>query len=596
MPNIFIPLGITFGGGGETFSSFASSEEGSGGAVASGDAIVDVISPNRFPEGGAVAGGTASVASIETRETSGGVIVAGGLEFVEIGSGGAVLNGGFDVSIGFIYTPEGGITVEGPDSCAVYNLEASQDFEFIWGVNATLNQDFSFFWDTGELRVLWYRIIGKGRDTQCPVVSDDVCCQKYIMNLHARTLSELCEKIKARKWKWPIDSIEVFSRPARSVDVAEDEANGINHDCNTLTPVEFCNIPECFDFCVDIDAFESIGFDMIVSRQKFFSYEAEGQVFISGNGLYESDTGVFFDEGDGGILAAGDAEDTTASLGPGHFNYTPQGQVTIGGTIDVVSSAYDYEASGAVFIFGTAGTSFSDKGRSETIMGVDMSLVDVEVFFTNDVDNQDLVVEETFVTRCDCAEISTEIDLGHNFAQNNVFAQFLVRNGLTIESPIGMRYNSVNNMWQANLSFQGLSPNVDSLERWTLVFEVKCTNTIGATILGQDVWQVGVQIVRRNLSTLEDFDTRILVALLPETACFSGDLVFTSVYDTQTDFAFIVPDATVYQNFIWDNIGMFKNDFWIDNPNLILQVTEIGVEEAQRRVNLDSILIPSDAP
>jgi hypothetical protein len=514
--------------------------------------------------------------------------------FDELGSGGVVVSGNTAPIQDFDYIGSGGVLIS--DS-AIANFTNNFNIGVFWNVNALKVQDFTFLWDTGELRILWYRLIGKGRDPACPIIHDDICCQKYIMNVHARTISELCEKLKSRRWKWPIQSVEVFSRPARNVDIAEDESGGINHECNILTPVEVCNVPECFDFCVDQDHRINIGFKMRVARQEFFAYEASGQIQIMGSATTSFIAeGVYDEEGNGGLIAGGVSEDTTDNAGPGHFIYMPSGQVNVSGDPEIISSALSFTSDGSeILISGSADAKSNFFGNIPANIGFDMGIRNLSVFFSQDVDSQNLVEAASFVSRCGCDNIPTEINFGHNIAQNNVLSQFLIRNRFTITSPIKLRYNNINNMWQANLNYKGFSPDANSQERWDFVFEVQCTDTIGGITLGQNVWKVGIHVLRKNLTTLQDFDTRILVGLLPDASCVSGDLIFTIVYDTQIDFVAISPNATIYLNSIWDNIGLFRNSHWINSPNLILEITELGAGSLQQRVNLNQILVPSDA-
>lgn len=516
--------------------------------------------------------------------------------FNDFGSGGAVVAGSGRLTNDFALVATGGVNVEGAN--AGLQLAFFVSPTFLWIIKAYFVKDITFLWNVGQLRLLWYRLVGKGKNNQCnPInVQREPCCQKYIMNVHARTLTELCEKLHRRRWKWPIESVEVFSRPASNADVAADEAAGINHDCNITEIVDVCKIPECADFCVDSDVYETIGVDFRATRQESFVYEATGDIFIGGAAPIEfTYNGQYDENGFGGIVVGGAADESVDSLpeGVGVFFYEASGEVIIGGSSPLVSSSYQYEASGFVTTGGSAGTNFITLGDINTNIGVDMSLEILQVIYSEDVDSQDMVGPATLVAKCLCPNMPLEIQFSHNLIRNNVFTQFLLRNGLSAPSTMNMKYNSINDSWQANLFYTGVAPDSNTREVWTLVFELQCTDLLGSVELGENVWRASIQIVRRNMTTFQDFDTRIFVAILPEAACSSSELQFVVTYNTQSDIATVAPDSIIYQSIIYDNIGLFKTPFWIRNPNLVLQLTQIGVDSPQTRVNLDSILIPS---
>jgi hypothetical protein len=95
------------------------------------------------------------------------------------------------------------------------------------------------------------------------------------------------------------------------------------------------------------------------------------------------------------------------------------------------------------------------------------------------------------------------------------------------------------------------------------------------------------------LSTGERFDTRVIVGILPETICgASGNQIdFEVNYDTQLGFAVVTPNATIYQNNIFDNIGLFKNPAWINNPNLVFRVSQTTLAKPIPRVDLTQAVL-----
>ena len=175
-------------------------------------------------------------------------------------------------------TASGAISLSGGNS---YNFVFKKKTRFLYNLNGKITRTLQFNWNLGQLTMYWYRVVGKGGTDPC--LPQEPCCQKIIMNVHARSLSELCEKLSSRRFKFPIESVQRFRRAMDNAVVNEQEQNGINQDCNDLIPVEVCEIPACANFCIDQDISEIFGFSFIVQVDAFKEFSASGPVFISGS-------------------------------------------------------------------------------------------------------------------------------------------------------------------------------------------------------------------------------------------------------------------------------------------------------------------------
>jgi len=187
------------------------------------------------------------------------------------------------------------------------------------------------------------------------------------------------------------------------------------------------------------------------------------------------------------------------------------------------------------------------------------------------------------LSQCGCFQIPLVVELAHNLVRDNIFAKFLARNNYSISRVLDLKYNEPNDSWQSNLHYRGLSADANTEERWDLVFELQCTEDMGGIHIGRRIWKLAVGVYRKNLTTFEDFDTRIIIGLMPEIICDTNanELDFEVSYNTQLDLASVRPDATIYQTTLFDNIGLFKNRSWIDNPDLIFMVSQAGIAEPQ---------------
>jgi len=886
-------------------------------------------------QGGVVAGGNAIQTFYDYVDGTGGAVVGGNairrdLRIYNYTSNGNLIKIGGTAGGGITgvnLAASGGVSMSGS---AGLRFSFNKDLTCLWNLRAAIFKDLTFLWNLGELPAFWYRIIGKGRQgDECNLVADP-CCQKFIVNIHARTLGELCEKLSQRRLNLPIESVQRFSRPAENSVVQQLEAEGDNFDCNELTPVEICGIPKCSEFCIDedltvtfgftinrvqIDAFleaeaeggvfiagsaicsyaatpypeEDIGGGAVVGGEAFvessyyaytgtggltvagtgglsasaysfiggewpsivanrfslaqesladetsdqvwslveriakddnlyastdisyakksefliarnfnldipetvdvlgaivnierwatqsgvrdlevyllvgdeiisdnladttndwpvgasfspksygsngydgsgqawsafidpadlndpnfgiairiesqlslaaiianvdyisldvfyeeaehqrirmggeakvvssaFSYVGSGEIEVGGEAGYESsmvayevmtggvtvsggapytfnvDTtgGVvvgaealvdpiwaeggavmggeakvtpFFEEGTGGAVAGG------GSLDSWHKHYEASGGVTMGGTSFTPEAAFTYEATGgvsmagsadrrasvwsytsdgnAIFILGSAGQSASDYGTLIENAEFDMTIRDIIVAYGNDQHLGDAEILNTDVAQCGCFTIPLMINFEHNLVRDNILAQFLVRNNLSFNSRLLLSYNTINNSWQRNVHFKGLSADANTYETWDIVIELQCTNIIGSTAIGRDIWKLSMQFFRENLDTGEDYDSRIILGILPEAICDTNanELKFTVTYDTQADVAVVNPNATIYQNSIYDNIGLFKRRSWINNPDMVLTVSQVGLDSPLLRVDVtDEVLI-----
>lgn len=921
--------------------------------VRGGGSVTTQMSFNPVVSGGLVGGGSAKKESPvyhypNLPDVPIAPLVLGSDSIIEIAylnaaTGGVELDSTSVFRVGRRYLPDGNSDNAPPDFAGVsvgyFNylnpttarITFNLDYTFSWNLASYVFKDYKFLWNVGKIRQYWYRVVGRGKDEQCdPIQTNDPCCLKFIMNVQARSIEDLCRKLHERRWRWPISSVERFSRPAENDAVLEDEANGINHDCNRLEPVDICKNPVCADFCVQYDLVERWGIGTTVQINAFKEYEGtdgvymggsadasflrigidyamegEGEIEIGGeahvlssayryealggletggtpgisashwsyiggvwpyvnsrvfgsetdqfedlpsdqswfqpnrallnNGLYASvdlsfgrssmflvvkgfdlnlpenvrvvgfkveinrfsnstvrDSEVYLVMGDeivsdnmadtsvtwplgspvlktyGGVfeqwrdpedpdyLGEWDIEDVasadfgvairvspdligggitasidninlyvyteqddgsqtlntggtadvrssnygyvgtgsvTASggtaglrvarrvlntgrgtLGPEFaglrvggqyalnlhteasgeveiggvslirstvwrteasgeveiggearirsthfswtmnggltvggdfrirnryryrptggvvmdgtvlprlpFNYVATGSVEIGGIPLIKSSAFKWVSDGnAIFIGGSADLNYSDFGTLVVDIGATAFVEDVLLTFPEDSGTDTLEALTTTITRCSCTGMPFLVPFSHNMFTSNKLTQFLNRNGLTVPRVINLSYNSVNDSWQANLHFKGRSTQNNALESWDVVFELSCTSTVDGSDIEQTVWKFGVHFLQKNLSSLEDYDTRILVAFIPDRVCLNGDFNAAITIDTSQNIVSVTPDSVVYQQLLYDNIGLFKNDYWTLNPDILVQISQTGIPD-----------------
>jgi hypothetical protein len=274
------------------------------------------------------------------------------------------------------------------------------------------------------------------------------------------------------------------------------------------------------------------------------------------------------------------------------FNYGASGGIQITGSSNVQSQYWKFASSGNVlFVFGEALCKPGNITLPNEIWNFDMFVTFNNARFLTDIDLQNAEGTIDYRNKCGCFDLSSSLSLIHNFSQDNILAKFLVRNNFSISRNLELRYNSVNDSWQNNLHYKGLSSTGENLETWDIVTEIQCTKDVGGLILGTAIWKLALQFFRKNLLTKQSYESRIVIGIIPDTICvgFTSKLNFEVIFDTNEKTAIISPAATLYQNTLFDNIGLFKNRAWTENPNLNLRVSQSAPPQSRR-----SYIIPTD--
>lgn len=309
-----------------------------------------------------------------------------------------------------------------------------------------------------------------------------------------------------------------------------------------------------------------------------------------GSGLIDD----FVYEADGTLETAGEANIYS------DVSLDSAGGMVTGGVAKVASNKFEYITDGnAVFILGSA--PHNGTGAQSNVISIVGDMMVLEIGGTYSVD--DGVADSTIdplvetIPSCGCLAVPLTVILRHNLDHQNVFSQFLARNSYTLSSDLELFYNSPNDSWQNNAHYTGYAADVNAQEKWDLVFDLQCTDNLGGVNIGRKIWKVGVSIFRKNLNTGEDYDTRIILAVMPEAICDTNanELDFQMIYNTQMEFGTVTPEnAIIYQATLYDNIGMFKNQYWTINPNLIISVSQSGFALPQTRYDLKDFVTQVD--
>lgn len=345
----------------------------SGGIVSGGRTLQTPIarySPES-PNGGISVLGTVANISVISLSSNGGVIVGGGTEadsgdragtggaiisgFASVDrvssiaiEGGAIVSGSPPYSAGFV-SSGGNLSLEGTSGVAAtyfYGIEAR------WRVNQLFGAELTASWNVGLQPLSWYRVEGHCIRPTCENSGNDASvagCRQgtfYSQTIAAHGIDDLCSKLKddflVQPVIWPLKSITRLSLPTYG---------NSNESCNQLIPEDFCQVPECREFCVN----DSVSFDLafgVFIQDQFAEYIGSGTAVLQGTATATT-TGSrrSFTYLSSGSLSL--SEDAEAEYSP-EFEIVPSGTISVIDAAHVLSSAMTGSASGELFIVGSA--------------------------------------------------------------------------------------------------------------------------------------------------------------------------------------------------------------------------------------------------
>ena len=140
----------------------------------------------------------------------------------------------------------------------------------------------------------------------------------------------------------------------------------VDQSCNTLTPQDFCDIPECWEFCIDEKPVVVAGVSIRVT-EAFHQHVGSGGIVLGGeaevifvlqhcmsggmvfSGNAEVVSSAFSFVGEGGMVLGGGAEVVSSA-----FSFVGEGEMVFGGGAEVVSSAFSFVGTGGIQLSGSA--------------------------------------------------------------------------------------------------------------------------------------------------------------------------------------------------------------------------------------------------
>jgi hypothetical protein len=434
-----------------------------------------------------------------------------------------------------VYESEGGEVVLSSESEFNYTVFFEQKIR--WDTYSNFYVEKKFSWNTGDLVLKWYRVQGccssatknENPSGGCDIINfqiEDPTCvgassqQQFIQNIAANSLTDLCNQLTNSGLRWEICSIKKFSLPAdlRGVDVDQ---------CNTLTEVPFCEIPECIEFCMKTNSI----------------------IYIKARAWVEQ---VFVYESAGGEETLSSISEVTAPEDAIGFYESTGGEVVLSSESEFSSS---WSNNLTISIKGFASVAFE------------------EILFGESVAPEITQSTATVFTNCGlCDSMPLTLHLNHNLSKAGELVDYLKRNGQEIPSSIPMHYNSKLKSWLGHYHLFGIGESKNGQEKWNFLFSWSCDSN-----MGDNYWRFSSLITRTDLAEGTDYDTRLIIKFPPDQICsYSQNFSFNFTFDVNTFTKFVDNnfDLALNEIMLYDKIGMFKTKNWLKDPILRMVVSK----------------------
>lgn len=291
------------------------------------------------------------------------------------------------------------VDVGGPlllSGAADRTISAEVSLPFKWKVYNTQEVTLDFTWAIGERPFSFYRVLGKCKPATCPPISSPDCDNsdstfRFMVNIYARNLSEVCQKLRDRYLNFPIESIQKFSRPPSKLDFTDDTDLECNRLEDVTPPLTFLACSDllvdanlkvslgmsakCLKHVADYVAGGSIGFGGEIPLSSFPSYVGSGTSGLSGSAICLLEGASYVHVAEGGLVCDGTAPDARSEWyweGSGNLGFdgfasitmvdwywVPTGGLGLSGTFATSTSA-QVVASGAIVTLNSTAFSPSD--------------------------------------------------------------------------------------------------------------------------------------------------------------------------------------------------------------------------------------------
>lgn len=482
-----------------------------------------------------------------------------------VGEGKIVLGNSADLAASYITSPSGVLVL---GSSAASNLVFS--YVGSGGLRAgntspaalTTRWTNTFTWAVSQGVMRTFRVEGKCRPAKqpCPPTYNPTpscpagSTMQYVANVQARSVTDLCKKLKSSGFLGPIKKIQRWSLPANKSDWSSTDSA----DCNSLADVSFSSIPDCLDFTVDADVSVNIGFAAEAVLESEFSYQASGSLTVGGSCTSRSSVYSYVGSG---FINFMPTEATTES--PQCFLYVSQGGLGLGNS----ATAYG-----------------SDYGSRESVMAMAAVVADLSVVYGT-VAATTLTASNDQISASCCTSFNLPqiLFITHELHRSERLSNFLSINGFTFSRVLKMMYSRNTDSWYTNVHFKGNSVNNNQRESWNIIFEFGCLTEDAVLGLPENTWGLMISLQVRNLTTSRLDNTRLVMEFDPTDVCGVSDSLRLPIsFNTKT----LKTIPSVVRTAVFsDGVGAFRGNTYLRNPATLFEVGSSAVSPGVGMLN-----------
>jgi hypothetical protein len=563
--------------------------------------------------------------------------VAGAQLHIQFESSGGLTWGGQTPYTSDYFASSSGSLVLGGGSFAVTSVVLVK--EFTWRTRQTQHAAKEFTWSTGPRAFSFFRVVGKCKPMNCPPVQTD-CTNNvsFTVNIYARNVSEVCQKLRQRNFQFPIRRIEQFS--------ADPAVLNDPNQCTRLVDVTpSFTMMECVDLLVDFNASAGVVMDAVLvpvfafegggriraggvsvsTTEREFEFIGTGRLGVSGRSVSEQPVWAY--EPSGAVAVRG-----VAPVLPGQYAHSSSGSFGYSGRWRFLSSAYTVEMSGSILMSagraaagtgvflmsgvadtvfgfaplatgavtlggeatvavtvatgvgrvgfgGTAGIVSSDLGvLTVGPLGADSSAVLTAQLFGYTPAGPLPSITRVIGTTCCPGGLPLVVNLRQSLGAASYFGEFLHRNGIRWPSTVSLTYLVRDKAWTATETLRGYSPFASTRERWTVSYSWNCV----PDSVGRLSWQFGL-LVALQPDSGQRLVTRLAAVFDASVVCRTNKAFrFAFQVNTRTRTASPVSLRPVV---LVDEIGLFRSSRTA--PAISFKLSEVADDTTVETVNIN---------
>jgi hypothetical protein len=377
-----------------------------------------------------------------------------------------------------------------------------------------------FLWRTGDLSSYWYQVVGCCKNTNTndscpPFKTDDTGCNNkksfYFQTLLASSVEDVCQQLIANNWDWELCSVKKWSKPAENAYISFPE-----DDCNILQEVDFKNISECISLSVSQKPFINIKFNMTIEESTVIP------VYVSS----------------GGISLEEDSKTT-----------------------------YSHTTNSSFFNEDYLKYKQNNKDKLKLIKKIEAAAAQIPDS-SESLDQLTTTIPTVIVNCSQCTTLSSRLYCTNNLINLGNFSNFIYKSNQKFDSNFNLIYSKNSDSWNKNFYYESKNDSND-IVKWYISFDLSC---ISRSEL-EYYWKF--LIIFKKLENGIVSDSKLNIEVPSEFVCgYNSEFIFNFNYNVVKKYLFTNINYFRDDFVFYDKIGLFSNNYWYNNPEIYIKITE----------------------